>query len=241
MKTFIKNLFPLLALPTVLFLCQTLPAAVTFTVTPSAVSNTYSGFITLQIGGLTNTEKVVIQKFLDLNTNGVIDASDWLVQQFNLTDGQPGMAIGGIVNSNVPGDTDTTAGQITATLNFHNGDFVQNICISCPAPWAISRRSPTSLQSPISPMRKSSPAMWSAMAPARRCPMPWSSCSVPRDRDTTAPALHRRGRWRTMRAATPFKRPREHMCRWLSEVIMWPITPLHRFSLWAAARPSPPI
>src|ERR1035437_3705070 len=127
MKTFIKNLFPLLALPTVLFLCQTLPAAVTFTVTPSAVSNTYSGFITLQIGGLTNTEKVVIQKFLDLNTNGVIDASDWLVQQFNLTDGQPGMAIGGIVNSNVPGDTDTTAGQITATLNFHNGDFVQNI------------------------------------------------------------------------------------------------------------------
>jgi hypothetical protein len=87
MKTFIKNLFLLLALPSVLFLCQTLPAAVTFTVTPSAVSNTYIGTITLQIGGLTNTEKVVVQKFLDLNTNSVIDGTDWLVQQFTLQDG----------------------------------------------------------------------------------------------------------------------------------------------------------
>ena len=34
---------------------------------------------------------VVIQKFLDANTDGVIDAGDILVQQFNLTDSQPGM------------------------------------------------------------------------------------------------------------------------------------------------------
>lgn len=126
MKTFIKNLFLLLALPSVLFLCQTLPAAVTFTVTPSAVSNTYIGTITLQIGGLTNTEKVVVQKFLDLNTNSVIDGTDWLVQQFTLQDGT-NFVIGGVTNFNVPGDLNATAGQITATLNFHNGDFVQNI------------------------------------------------------------------------------------------------------------------
>src|SRR5674476_928893 len=69
-------------------------AAVTFTITPSAVSNTYSGLITLSIGGLTNTETVVVQKFLDLNTNGVIDDGDLMVQQFNLTDGQAGMVIG---------------------------------------------------------------------------------------------------------------------------------------------------
>src|SRR5208282_2339370 len=37
----------------------------TFTITPSTVSNTYTGTITLQIGGLTNTETVVVQKFLD--------------------------------------------------------------------------------------------------------------------------------------------------------------------------------
>ena len=106
---------------------STARATVTFNATPSAVSNTYSGFITLQVAGLTNGETVVVQKFLDLNTNGVIDASDWLVQQFSLTDGQAGMVIGGIVNSNVPGDTDSTGGQITAQLSFQNGDFMQNI------------------------------------------------------------------------------------------------------------------
>ena len=110
--------------------CQQLEstaAAAALTVTPSTVSNTYSGTITLQVTGLTNGETVVVQKFLDANTNGVVDASDWLVQQFNLTDGQAGMAIGGIVNSNVPGDTDATGAQITAQLNFFNGDFMQNI------------------------------------------------------------------------------------------------------------------
>jgi hypothetical protein len=62
------------------------PAAVTFTNTPTAVSNTYSGTITLQIAGLTN-RTVVVQKYLDLNTNGIIDSGDWLVQQFILQDG----------------------------------------------------------------------------------------------------------------------------------------------------------
>ena len=102
-------------------------ANVTFTITPSAVSNTYNGAITLQVAGLTSGDTVVVQKFLDLNTNGVVDAGDWLVQQFNLTDGQAGMVIGGVTNFNVPGDTDTTPGQITAKLNFQNGDFMQNI------------------------------------------------------------------------------------------------------------------
>jgi uncharacterized repeat protein (TIGR03803 family) len=114
-------------LPIGLLLCQTLSAAVTFTVTPSAVSNTYNGTITLQISGIPTGDTVVVQKFLDLNTNGVIDGTDWLVQQFNLTDGQAGMVIGGVTNFNVPGDLNATTGAITATLNFQNGDFVQNI------------------------------------------------------------------------------------------------------------------
>ena len=108
-----------------LLLCPALQAAVTLTITPAAVSNTYNGLITLQVKGLTTGETVVVQKFLDLDGSGVIDASAWLVQQFQLTDGQPGMVIGGIVNSNVPGDTDTIAGQITAQLRFNNGDFRQ--------------------------------------------------------------------------------------------------------------------
>lgn len=110
-----------------LLLCPALHAAVTFTITPAAVSNTYNGAVTLQVSGLTNTETVVVQKFLDLNSNGVVDASDWLVQQFKLTDGQAGMVMGGVTNINVPGDTSTTAGQITAKWSFRNGDFIQNI------------------------------------------------------------------------------------------------------------------
>jgi hypothetical protein len=100
-------------------LCQSLTAAVTLTITPTAVSNTYTGTITLQIGGLTNGETVVVQEFLDVNTNGVIEASDWLAQQFQLTDGLPS-TIGGIVNSNVPADTTATNGAITARLSFQN-------------------------------------------------------------------------------------------------------------------------
>ena len=113
-------------LPTALLigLClnQHLTAAVTFTSTPSVVSNTYAGFITLQIGGLTNGETVVVQEFLDLNTNSVIDATDFLVQQFPLTDGQAS-TIGGIVNSNVPADTTPTNGAISARFSFINNHF----------------------------------------------------------------------------------------------------------------------
>lgn len=108
------------------FSVLTANAAVVFTVSPAAVSNTYNGFITLQLTGLNAGETVVIQKFLDANTNGVIGAGDSLIQQFNLTDGQQTL-IGGAVNLNVPGDTDTVAGQITAKLSFQNGDFTQRI------------------------------------------------------------------------------------------------------------------
>ena len=97
-------------------------AAVGLTLNPPSVSNTYSGTITLQVTGLTSGETVVVQKFLDANTNGVIDGADLLMQQFNLTDGQASV-IGGVTNLNIPGDTGTTAGQITAQLNIQNGDL----------------------------------------------------------------------------------------------------------------------
>ena len=115
----------LLALALINLQPSTLLAAVTFTNTPSAVSNTYSGVITLQIGGVTNTETVVVQKFLDLNTNGIIDGGDWLVQQFTLQEGT-NFVIGGGTNFNVPGDLNPSPTNITATLNFQGGDFVQN-------------------------------------------------------------------------------------------------------------------
>jgi len=97
-----------------------------FTLSPNIVSNTYSGAITLQITGLSPGESVVVQKYLDANSNGVIDAGDILVQQFNLTDGQASV-FGGVTNRNVPGDTDNMAGQITAVFDFDNGAIGQTV------------------------------------------------------------------------------------------------------------------
>jgi hypothetical protein len=107
-------------------LVQTARATVNFTITPSAVSNTYSGTITLQVTGLTNTETVVIQKFLDANTNGVIDAGDLLWQQFKLTDGT-NFVIGGVTNVNVPGDTDGTANGTIVSKLYLQPDFAQTV------------------------------------------------------------------------------------------------------------------
>ena len=112
-----------------LFLCQSI-LAVNFTVTPTAISNTYSGPITLQVTGLTSGDTVVVQKFLDANANGVVDATDILFQQFQLTDGTASVFYDGataVTNFNVPGDMDGSAnGQITAQL-YPGLDFAQVI------------------------------------------------------------------------------------------------------------------
>lgn len=92
-------------------------AAVSLTVTPSAVSNTYSGSITLNIAGLTYGETVKVQTYLDLNDNGVVDPGEPLIDVFNLTDG--GVAvIGGVTNISVPFDSNPASGAITAALSF---------------------------------------------------------------------------------------------------------------------------
>jgi uncharacterized repeat protein (TIGR03803 family) len=109
----------------VLLLGQGLPAAVTFTNTPSAVSNQYTGTISLQITGLTNSETVVVQKFLDANTNGVVDAGDLLVQQFQLTDNQGATVIAGVTNIVIPYDSNPAASNITATFNLAVGGVEQ--------------------------------------------------------------------------------------------------------------------
>ncbi len=125
MNRFIIRLLVLLALLTAS--ASRLTAAVMFTNFPTAVSNTYTGTITLLISNVPTGHTVVVQKYIDVNTNGVIDGNDKLVQQFNLTDGVAGMVIGGVTNYNVPGDLNAATGAITATLNFNNGDFMQNL------------------------------------------------------------------------------------------------------------------
>jgi hypothetical protein len=111
-----------------LFLVRASEAAnATFTNSPAAVGVSYNGNLTLQIGNIPAGDTVVVQKYNDLNTNGVIDAGDLLVQQFQVTDGQAGMVIGGVTNFDVPGDLNVATGAITAVLHFNNGDFSQRI------------------------------------------------------------------------------------------------------------------
>jgi hypothetical protein len=100
--------------------------AVTFTVSPGGVSNLYAGTLRLQITGLTNGETVSVEKYLDANTNRIIDSPDWLVQSFSLTDGQAAI-IAGVTNFNIPGDTTPTNGSITANVSFPDGGFAQQI------------------------------------------------------------------------------------------------------------------
>jgi hypothetical protein len=103
---------------TALALVQAVKAQVTFSISPAtAVSDTYTGDLTLTITGLTNGETVTLQAFLDVKANGVIDGSDLLLGQGPLTDGRA-LAFDGVTNLNVPGDLDAIPGQITARLPF---------------------------------------------------------------------------------------------------------------------------
>ncbi len=118
MKSNSKGLLILAALAIVIGLngspCS---AQVAVTVTPSATSNTYSGFITLNITGLTTGQQVKVQTYLDLNGNGVVDANDPLVDVFSIADGGVTL-IGGVTNISAPYDTNPAAGTITTALSF---------------------------------------------------------------------------------------------------------------------------
>jgi hypothetical protein len=76
LPSFVKPALQLTLLQLGLLFCPALRAGVAFTVTPAAVSNTYSGFITLQVTGLSAGDTVVVQKYLDVNGSGVIASND---------------------------------------------------------------------------------------------------------------------------------------------------------------------
>src|SRR5687767_12678774 len=84
-------------------------SAATLTVSPSSTSNTYTGVITFQIGGLTNAEPVVVQEFLDANSNGIVDSDERLVETFPIADGGASI-IGGQTNLDVPFDSNVATG-----------------------------------------------------------------------------------------------------------------------------------
>src|SRR5262249_12690107 len=113
-STVLHKSLPLLLSALGIWLCRPASAAVTFTNTPAAVSNQYNGVVTLQIGGVTNGETVLIQQYMDINTNNVVDSADILIQQFQIKDGQGPLVIGGATNVNIPYDLNSAASNITA-------------------------------------------------------------------------------------------------------------------------------
>jgi len=92
-------------------------AAVTLTITPSAISNNYGGVITLDITGLASGEQVSVQKYFDFNGNGMMDPGEPMVDAFKIKDGGANV-IGGVTNINVPFDSNSGTGAITTTLDF---------------------------------------------------------------------------------------------------------------------------
>ena len=99
---------------------------VVLTVTPSVISNTYPGVVSLSITGLTNTEKVIVEKWVDYNTNGAIDSGEWLVDSFKIAD-QGAMVVGSITNVSVPYDSDSTSGEIVTALTVPPGMPLENM------------------------------------------------------------------------------------------------------------------
>ena len=125
MKIGIHKMFLAVAVFALLPLAGNLSAA-TLAVSPAATSNTYTGNITLNIGGLANGETVVVQKWLDNNANDAVDPGEVLMDTFSITDGGA-MIINGITNISVPFDRNPVTGAITTTLNFSPPLTVENI------------------------------------------------------------------------------------------------------------------
>lgn len=100
-------------------------SAAALTVTPSTIDNAYNGTVVLNITGVSTGQRVLVEKFFDVDNNSTITAgTDLLVQRFKVTDGQA-TSVGGRKNINVPADDDGLPGtSIQTTLYFTPGELV---------------------------------------------------------------------------------------------------------------------
>ncbi|MBI3874837.1 MAG: hypothetical protein HY300_02505, partial [Verrucomicrobia bacterium] len=93
-------------------------AALALTLGQSSISNYFTGSVSVTVTGLTNGETVILERYVDMNNSGTVDAGDLLVSYLTLTDGV-GPVIGGVRNVNVPGDDDGAAnGTIQTKISF---------------------------------------------------------------------------------------------------------------------------
>lgn len=93
-------------------------ATPTLTLSHSTIQNDAIANIVYTIGGVASGETVMVERFLDVNANGAIDAGEPLTRRFSLTDGQA-PSIGGVRNKNIVGDDDGAQnGAIRADIPF---------------------------------------------------------------------------------------------------------------------------
>ena len=97
-----------------LALRSALASGLTVAVSPVAVTNDYVGAISINISNLVSGHSVRVERILDANGNGVIDAGEISYQTFIVTNGQRPL-IGGVRNLNVPGDEDLTSDTVIQT------------------------------------------------------------------------------------------------------------------------------
>lgn len=72
--------------------------------------------LVVHVTGITTGESVIVERFLDVDGDGMVDGGEFLVDRFTITDGQV-TTIGGVRNTNIPGDEDSAAdGQIDMHL-----------------------------------------------------------------------------------------------------------------------------
>jgi hypothetical protein len=101
-------------------------AGLGLTVSPAVISNTWPGYVTLNITGLTNLQPVKVQTFLDLNGNGVVDPGEPLMDSCKVQE-SGAMVIGGVTNVSAPHDSNPATNAITMTLNFAPPESFDNL------------------------------------------------------------------------------------------------------------------
>jgi hypothetical protein len=97
---------------------QCVAGGASLTISPPSIGSDFIGTVKLEVAGINSGAAIRIEKFLDENSDGQIQASEPLLQSFLVVDGQVPV-IGGITNLLVFSDADgTTNGAVTVQLDF---------------------------------------------------------------------------------------------------------------------------
>ncbi|MBX7210034.1 MAG: carboxypeptidase-like regulatory domain-containing protein [Verrucomicrobiaceae bacterium] len=90
--------------------------AVNATVTPASTSSIATSPVIVNVTGLTTGQVVIIERFVDANGDGVINAGEFLAEMHTITDGVVS-TFGGVAYPVIPGDEDGVAnGQISVSV-----------------------------------------------------------------------------------------------------------------------------